>query len=107
MGFELGALGAALAFLGPLVTEVGQLVLPGALLALLAISAALWSRLRHLTRAVESLTASVTKALEARSAPPAPASVSPPTPRVRYTKKGVPYLWDPVHGSRFVKKERV
>jgi hypothetical protein len=106
MGFEMGALGAVLAFLGMVFTEAGRLALPGALLALLAISAALWSRLRRLTRAVESLTVSVTKALETqRLAPVAIPAPPSPTPRVRYTKRGVPYMWDPIHGSRFVKKE--
>jgi hypothetical protein len=102
MGFEIGVPGAVIAFLGPLVSAVGRLALPAALLAVLALCVALWVRLRRLTRTLDSLAASVKKALEAQRTPAPPPS---PAPRVRYTKRGVPYQWDPVHGSRFVKKK--
>ena len=103
MGFEIGVPGAVIAFLGLLVSAMGRLALPGALLAVLALCVALWVRLRRLTRTLASLTAIVKKALEAQRTPaPSPS----PAPRVRYTKRGVPYQWDPVHGSRFVKKTR-
>jgi hypothetical protein len=99
MGFEIGVPGAVIAFLGP----AWRLALPAALLAVLTLCVALWLRLRRLTRTLDSLAASVKKALEA---PRTPAPPPLPAPRVRYTKRGVPYQWDPVHGSRFVKKAR-
>ena len=114
MGFEIGVPGAVVAFLGLLVSAAGRLALPAALLAILtlwvALCVALWVRLRRLNRTLcrldrtlDSLAASVGKALEAPRTPAPPPS---PAPRVRYTKRGVPYQWDPVHGSRFVKKAR-
>ena len=103
MGFEIVVSGAVIAFLGQLVTAAGWLALPGALLAVLALCVALWLRLRRLTRTLDSLAVSVRKALEAQRTPAPPPS---PAPRVRYTKRGVPYQWDPVHGSRFLKKAR-
>ena len=110
MGFEIGVAGAVITFLGPLVTATWRLALPAALLAILSLCVALWVRLRRLTRTLhrldrtlDSLAASVKKAVEAPRTPAPPPS---PAPRVRYTKRGVPYQWDPVHGSRFVKKAR-
>jgi membrane protein implicated in regulation of membrane protease activity len=107
MGFEIGVPGAVTAFLGLLVSATGRLALPAALLAILtlwvALCVALWLRLRRLSRTLDALAASVKKALEAQRTPAPPPS---PAPRVRYTKRGVPYQWDPVHGSRFVKKAR-
>ena len=103
MGFEIGVPGAVIAFLGLMVSAAGRLAIPAALLAVLALCVALWLRLRRLTRTLDSLATSVKKALEAQRAPAPPPS---PIPKVRYTKRGVPYQWDPVHGSRFVKKAR-
>ena len=103
MGFEIGVPGAVITFLGPLVTATWRLALPAALLAILSLCVALWVRLRRLTRTLDSLAVSVKKAVEAPRTPAPPPS---PAPRVRYTKRGVPYQWDPVHGSRFVKKAR-
>ncbi len=103
MGFEIGVPGAVTTFLGLLVSATGRLALPAALLAVLALCVALWLRLRRLTRTLDSLAASVKKAVEAPRTPAPPPS---PAPRVRYTKRGVPYQWDPVHGSRFLKKAR-
>ena len=104
MGFEIGVPGAVVAFLGPLVTAAWRLALPGTLMAILILCVALWVRLRRLTRTLDSLAVSVKKAVEAPRTPAPPPS---PAPRVRYTKRGVPYQWDPVHGSRFVKKKGV
>ncbi len=103
MGFEIGVPGAVIAFLGLLVSAAGRLALPGTLLAVLTLCVALWLRVRRLTRTLDSLAVSVRKALEAQRTPAPPPS---PAPKVRYTKRGVPYQWDPEHGSRFVKKAR-
>ena len=76
-----------------------RLTLPGALLAVLTLCVALCIRVRRLTLTLDSLATNVRRLLEAQRV------AAPPTPsRVRYTKRGVPYQWDPVHGSRFVKK---
>ena len=103
MGFEMGVPGAVTTFLGLLVPALGRLALPGTLLAILALWVALWVRVRRLAQTLDALAASVKKALEAQRAPAPPPS---PAPKVRYTKRGVPYQWDPVHGSRFLKKAR-
>ncbi len=73
----------------------------GGLLVLVVLVLALWARIRQLTYALDVLTANVLKALGSL---PRPTPATPAQSEVRYTKKGVPYEWDPVRGSRFVKK---
>ncbi len=80
------------------------LVLGGLLVLVVVSVAVLLARIRRLTSALDDLTANVLKALGSL---PRPTPVTPSQSEVRYTKKGVPYEWDPVRGSRFVKKAPV
>lgn len=80
------------------------LVLGGLLALVVVMVVVLLARIRRLTYALDDLTANVLKALGSL---PRPTPVTPSQSEVRYTKKGVPYEWDPVRGSRFVKKAPV
>ncbi len=81
-------------------------VLPLSVLALLvslvALCVAIWLSLRRLRLQIDNLATIVKSLGELR--PPEPAAVA--TSKVRYTKGGAAYVVDPIHGSRFVKKER-